>query len=120
MVKVITQETFDAVVKENVEEFGLELEEARKDAIKQFIAQGVDLTNIVTDGPTEGDQTHTIVLALQNLSKLLENAAPNDAEVMTFLRELETQCNIDLAHRIMAEKKWGISHNRSVLEAQSE
>lgn len=39
MVKVITQETFDAVVKENVEEFGLELEEARKDAIKQFIAQ---------------------------------------------------------------------------------
>lgn len=23
---------------------------------------------------------------------------------MTFLRELETQCNIDLAHRIMAEK----------------
>lgn len=39
MVKVITQETFDAVVKENVEEFGLEVEEARKDAIQQFIAQ---------------------------------------------------------------------------------
>lgn len=39
MVKVITQETFDAVVKENVEEFGLELEEARKDAIQQFTAQ---------------------------------------------------------------------------------
>lgn len=39
MVKVITQETFDAVVKENVEEFGQELEEARKDAIEQFKAQ---------------------------------------------------------------------------------
>jgi hypothetical protein len=39
MVKVITQETFDAVVKENVEEFEMELEEARKDAIKQFVAQ---------------------------------------------------------------------------------
>lgn len=39
MVKVITQETFDAVVKENVEEFEMELEEARKDAIQQFIAQ---------------------------------------------------------------------------------
>ena len=39
MVKVISQETFDAVVKENVEEFGLELEEARKDAIQQFKAQ---------------------------------------------------------------------------------
>ena len=39
MVKVISQETFDAVVKENVEEFGLDLEEARKDAVQQFKAQ---------------------------------------------------------------------------------
>ena len=39
MVKVITQETFDAVVKENIEEFGLETEEAIKDAIEQFKAQ---------------------------------------------------------------------------------
>ena len=39
MVKVISQETFDAVVKENVDEFGLDLEEARKDAIQQFKAQ---------------------------------------------------------------------------------
>lgn len=41
MVKVITQETFDAVVKENVEEFGQTLEEARNDAIEQFKAQVV-------------------------------------------------------------------------------
>lgn len=39
MVKVITQDTFDAVVKENVEEFGQSLEEARKDAVEQFKAQ---------------------------------------------------------------------------------
>ena len=39
MVKVITQETFDAVVKENIEEFGLDVEEATKDAIDQFKAQ---------------------------------------------------------------------------------
>ena len=32
MVKVITQETFDAVVKENVEEFGMEMAEAVKDS----------------------------------------------------------------------------------------
>lgn len=36
MVRVITQETFDAVVKENIEEFGLEKEEAIKEAITQF------------------------------------------------------------------------------------
>ena len=39
MVKVISQETFDAVVKENIEEFGLDLEEATKDAVEQFKAQ---------------------------------------------------------------------------------
>lgn len=104
MVKVITQETFDAVVKENVEEFEMELEEARKDAIQQFIAQGVDLTNIVTNGPGEGGQTHTIVVTLTNLSKQLDNEVLEDAEVMKSLEELETECNIDLAHRIMAEK----------------
>ena len=35
--------------------------------------QGVDLTNIVTDGPGEGGQTHTIVVTLTNLSKQLDN-----------------------------------------------
>lgn len=39
MVKVISQETFDAAVKENVEEFGMGLDEARKDAVQQFQAQ---------------------------------------------------------------------------------
>ncbi|XP_046441545.1 armadillo repeat-containing protein 6-like [Daphnia pulex] len=104
MVKVITQETFDTVVKENVEEFGLELEEARKDAIQQFTAQGVDLTNIVTDGPGEGGQTHTIVVTLTNLSKQLASEVLDDAEVLKSLEEVEKECNIDLAHRIMAEK----------------
>lgn len=42
MVKVISQETYDAVVKENMEEFGLSLDEARKDAIEQFQSQVID------------------------------------------------------------------------------
>ena len=39
MVKVISQETFDGVVQENIEEFGLDKEEAIKDAISQFESQ---------------------------------------------------------------------------------
>ena len=39
MVRVITQETFDGVVKENIEEFGLDKEEAIKEAIAQFESQ---------------------------------------------------------------------------------
>ena len=48
-VKVISQETFDGVVKKNTEEFGMELEmaEAIADAMEQFEKQGINLHNIV-------------------------------------------------------------------------
>lgn len=36
----ITQETFDAVVRENIEEFDMEGSEALKEAIEQFESQG--------------------------------------------------------------------------------
>ena len=47
MVRVITQETFDLVVKENMEEFDMERAEAVRDAREQFEQQGVSLVNIV-------------------------------------------------------------------------
>lgn len=40
----ISQEAFDAVVNENVEEFGMEMEEALADAVTTFQLQGVDLS----------------------------------------------------------------------------
>ncbi len=39
MVRVISQETFDAVVKENMEEFEMSREEAIKEAVEQFQSQ---------------------------------------------------------------------------------
>lgn len=39
MVRVITQDTYDEVVKENMEEFDMSAEEAIKEAIAQFEAQ---------------------------------------------------------------------------------
>lgn len=36
----ITQETFDAAIKENMEEFEMDAEEALKDAVEQFESQG--------------------------------------------------------------------------------
>ena len=47
MVRVITQETFDLVVTENMEEFEMDRAEAVKDAKEQFEQQGVSLVNIV-------------------------------------------------------------------------
>ena len=62
MVKVITQETFDSVVKENVEEFGMEIAEAVQDAKEQFEKQGVNLGNIVIS--ELGDQTFETKMSL--------------------------------------------------------
>ena len=45
--KMISQETFDSVVQENIEDFEMEPEEALKDAIEQFHSQGVNLSNII-------------------------------------------------------------------------
>lgn len=39
MARVITQQTFDNAVKENIEEFSMSTEEAVQDAIKQFESQ---------------------------------------------------------------------------------
>lgn len=36
----ITQETFDAVVRENIEDFEMNSEDALKEAIEQFESQG--------------------------------------------------------------------------------
>ena len=48
MVRVITQETFDSVVKENMEEFDMGKEEAIKEAKEQFESQVNKLSIIYT------------------------------------------------------------------------
>ena len=58
MVRVITQETFDLVVTENMEEFEMDRAEAVKDAKEQFEQQGVSLVNIVLS--EQGSQVRNI------------------------------------------------------------
>ncbi|KAI2589856.1 armadillo repeat containing 6, partial [Homo sapiens] len=67
--KRIAQETFDAAVRENIEEFAMGPEEAVKEAVEQFESQGVDLSNIVKTAPkvsADGSQepTHDILQML--------------------------------------------------------
>lgn len=49
MAKVISQETFDDVVQENIVEFEMSAAEAKVESIKQFEAQGINLANIIKD-----------------------------------------------------------------------
>lgn len=43
MAMSITQDTFDEVVKENMEDFGMDRQSAAEDAIGQFTAQGTTI-----------------------------------------------------------------------------
>ncbi|CAM6129689.1 unnamed protein product [Calypogeia fissa] len=64
----ISQEAFDSVVNENVEEFGMEMDEALADAITTFTLQGVDLSGIITDGGGGASlDKHPVIMAIHNL-----------------------------------------------------
>jgi len=93
MVKVISQETFDAVVKENEEEFGMEKEEAVKDAIAQFEQQGVNLNNIVTS--IKGSEV--VVEAVKSLFNVA-----NVEDIKSQLDVIQNCCRDDLAQRVLA------------------
>jgi hypothetical protein len=64
----ISQETFDEVVAENVEEFEMTLQEAIQDAMVQFQKQGVDLSNIDLTGGEGREEMLNALQALHDLS----------------------------------------------------
>ncbi|XP_077580613.1 armadillo repeat-containing protein 6 isoform X1 [Stigmatopora nigra] len=105
----ITQETFDAAVRENVEEFEMDPDEALKDAVDQFQSQGVDLSCIVKAVPAEPsddkqqEQTHKILQTLESLSlaQESENVTKAAAEVKSFTE----QCLHGFAERYLAGQK---------------
>uniref|UniRef100_A0A7S3JNE3 Armadillo repeat-containing protein 6 n=1 Tax=Aureoumbra lagunensis TaxID=44058 RepID=A0A7S3JNE3_9STRA len=55
----VSQETFDSIVSENVEEFELSLHEARKEAVEQLKRQGADLSEVDISGGTAKQDART-------------------------------------------------------------
>ncbi|XP_058870750.1 armadillo repeat-containing protein 6 isoform X2 [Acipenser ruthenus] len=105
----ITQETFDAVVQENISEFEMEPDEALKEAIEQFESQGVSLVNIVkavrtaSSDEMKEEQTHDILQALESLQTLLDSSS---LDVMgEQLARFTEQCKLDFSHRYLAAQK---------------
>jgi len=93
MVRVITQETFEDVVKENMEEFDMEYAEAVREAKEQFEKQGVSLSNIVIS--EKG--VHEVVECLEKLKP------ENDPEIkIEALKKIQENCADDLAQRVLA------------------
>uniref|UniRef100_A0A2R9C1T2 Armadillo repeat-containing protein 6 n=2 Tax=Pan TaxID=9596 RepID=A0A2R9C1T2_PANPA len=106
--KRIAQETFDAAVRENIEEFAMGPEEAVKEAVEQFESQGVDLSNIVKTAPkvsADGSQepTHDILQTLSNLQESVASSCPQ--EVSAYLTRFCDQCKQDKACRFLAAQK---------------
>lgn len=103
----ITQETFDAVVKENIEDFEMDAEDALKEAIEQFESQGVDLGNIVKAVPkasdnSSGDQVHEVLQVLESL----KSEGPSQlSDMMADLKFFAEQCSLGFAQRHLAAQK---------------
>ena len=130
MVRVITQETFDAVVKENMEEFDMAREEAVNEAKEQFetqvrtsrtvkssyrptctsvLVQGVNLHNIIMTAVAAEGGEHTVVKALNQIQALVKGDPQSlDAEEFSkTCRIVSAECKTGLAEKILATNSKG-------------
>ena len=101
--KRISQKTFDETVRENVEEFEMEKEEALADAIEQFKTQGVDLTNIDTSGVDRSAQQKATSDAIESLKAAVTNDEDElDEDVCRqALVDLVASCTVSDADRVV-------------------
>ncbi|KOX70802.1 Armadillo repeat-containing protein 6 like protein [Melipona quadrifasciata] len=101
MVRVISQETYDEVVNENMEQFSMTPEEAIEDAVKQFEAQGIDLSNIIKD-LILNDDNELIISYLNQINIAIGNR--NYENIHHVLDKLRSQLDKDIARRVYAGK----------------
>lgn len=103
MAKKISQDTFDNVVKENIIDFELDADQAQKETIDQFKAQGVDLTNIIINFRYNGNTGRPILYeAVEQLCAFQRNNS-NDDDLVDLLSTLTDECQTSVAHRIVSK-----------------
>lgn len=123
MVLVITQETFDNAVKENIEDLGMEPEEALQEAVTQFETQvythkfrnsrlklllllkfkGVDLSNIIKKLSLDENQLKTLKEALNNLEKSMKTKEDSH-KIVAQLEIIKTECDKGIEMKVAAGK----------------
>ncbi|XP_047491037.1 armadillo repeat-containing protein 6-like [Penaeus chinensis] len=106
MAKVVSQETFDSVVLENVLEFDMDIEDAINDAIKEFESQGVHLGTIVKNMHLSEDKQniiHDILVALEKI-KCAADGSPSESDISAPLATFSAECKVSVAHRVLANK----------------
>ncbi|XP_019117769.1 armadillo repeat-containing protein 6 [Larimichthys crocea] len=105
----ITQETFDAAVRENMEEFEMDPDEALREAVEQFESQGVELSCIVKAVPAvssedkQEEQTHEVLQALDSLRIGKDSASV--ADMTADIKRFTEHCSLGFAQRYLAAQK---------------
>jgi len=100
---VITQETFDEYVLENMEEFDMSKQEAIQEAKEQLLTQGVNLSNIIMGLEEDSD----IVKALNALRDLKLESSSEEESLVSNCQTLERECAKGLAEKVVATKHDG-------------
>lgn len=104
MAKVITQQTYDDVVKENIVEFSMDPDEARQETVEQFEAQGINLANIIKDlSINEVTGLPVIGEAIEQLRLHQSGETILSSDILiAALASLRSECDKSVPHRVLA------------------
>ena len=117
--KKITQETFDEVVKENIEEFDMKQDEAIFDAYKQFASQGVDLTDIdISGGVGRQEMLDSIAVLASHGSLRTENVISEcEDKINLVIRTLDNLSSLCSNQHDLAKRNLVIMRSNGGLDA---
>lgn len=118
MAKIIQQETFDAIIKENIVEFSMSLDEARDETISQFEAQGINLANIIKDLDINEETGNTILNeAIESIKAHAEGTKTlTEDQLNASLDSLIKQLNCSVPHRVLASKNCTQEYLMKIME----
>ncbi|KAL7737274.1 hypothetical protein ACLKA6_012897 [Drosophila palustris] len=105
MAKMISQDTFDDVVKENVVDFSMSPSEAKEETIKQFEAQGINLANIIKDLAINTETGVPIINeTVDKIKSHISQKSDDTQQLLELITVLDIECQKSLAHRVLAGK----------------
>ncbi|XP_064542690.1 armadillo repeat-containing protein 6 homolog [Drosophila montana] len=105
MAKMISQETFDDVVQENVVDFSMSPTEAKEETIKQFEAQGINLANIIKDLAINAETGKPVINeTVDKITTHINQGGKDTQQLLDLLSVLDVECQKSLAHRVLAGK----------------
>lgn len=104
-IKKISQDYFDSIVNENINDFGMSQDEAIEDAINQLKSQGADLSTICKHPLSEQKELTDNLRTLNDLiSNLLNDNQETSTKCIQCLSHIGDKFNKDLSFRCLATR----------------